>query len=65
LLQILCSNYSLEGSNLHYTYRKPFDLLANGATFPSWLESIESIRNWLETTGPTDLEILSAFKLPF
>ena len=30
-----------------------------------WLESIESIRNWLETTGPTDLEILSAFKLPF
>jgi site-specific DNA recombinase len=39
MLQLLCSNYSLEGSNLHHTYRKPFDLLANGATFPSWLGS--------------------------
>jgi hypothetical protein len=55
----------MTSGNPHHGYKKPFDILAEGTDSTRWLESIESIRNWLETTGPTDLEILLAFKLPF
>jgi len=36
MLQILCSNYSLDGCNLHYSYKKPFDILIEGSTSSDW-----------------------------
>ena len=33
LLQVLLSNCTLDGSTLHYSYKKPFDLIAKGSLF--------------------------------
>jgi DNA invertase Pin-like site-specific DNA recombinase len=36
MLQILCSNYSLNGCNLHYSYKEPFNLLVEGSHSANW-----------------------------
>jgi len=36
MLQIVASNYSLNGRNLHYSYKKPFDILVEGSGSANW-----------------------------
>jgi len=42
LLQILASNYLLDGRNLHYSYKKPFDILVKGLDRQEWLGWLDS-----------------------
>ncbi|HEX9746643.1 MAG TPA: recombinase family protein [bacterium] len=39
LLKILLSNSTLSGCKVHYSYKKPFDLLVEGGLNPNWLGS--------------------------
>lgn len=39
LLQILLSNCTLNGCDLHYNYKKPFDILIEGSNRRDWLGS--------------------------
>jgi len=36
MLQILASNYSLNGCDLHYTYKKPFNWIVEGSESANW-----------------------------
>jgi hypothetical protein len=45
LLKIIFSNFFVNGGNIDYTYKKPFDLIVEGASCSKWwavLDSLES-----------------------
>ena len=44
LLHILCSNLALKGCKVHYSYKKPFDTLVEGAKNEIWLRRTDSNR---------------------
>ncbi len=37
MLKLVLSNFSITGKSLCYTYKKPFDMFANSASWPEWL----------------------------
>lgn len=39
MIQMLLSNLKLDGRNLHYDYKKPFNFLVEGQNRPNWLGS--------------------------
>ena len=44
LLNLLCSNYTLQEKKLYATYKKPFDILVKGSSFkltsPNGIQSV-------------------------
>ena len=59
MLQVLASNYSLNGCNLHYSYKKPFNILVEGAHSANWSATCDEFRTWLQTADPADLDDLT------
>lgn len=56
LLDSVYSNLSLVGKRVDYTYKKPFDLLAEGLRSSNWLAVVADYRTWLRAG--------SSFKVP-
>jgi hypothetical protein len=47
LVNFVCSNLFLRGKKIDYTYRKPFDLLAEGLSSANWLPYYDDFRTSL------------------
>jgi len=47
ILKAIASNYTLRGATFYPTYRKPFDILAEGRSCPGWLPGLDKFRNFL------------------